>query len=466
AVAAGRPAEAGTLDEARLPEGEETEFWRGLRQAAQGRGAASAPAVAVGVPLLLAFPEALRTRLLPAVAEALEEAGEWQALRRLAEAQPDVPALRLARARIAEGEGRAEEALALHAGIGAGQDRPARARALRRAVELRLARGELDAAGAAAALDRLLYAWRGEAEEFRQRLRIAELHRAARAPRAAFAMLEETARLFPDRAPMLQPLMAEALTAAIAAESPLTAVALHEAHGALLVGGMADSTALTLADRLAALDLVDQAARLLNAAMARSGDAVSRAALGLRLAALRLGEADAAGVLDALGASDTESMPDALRQERRRLAARAFAMRGEADRAEAILEALEEAGAVPLAELRAARRDWAGAAAALRRHLGATLPPEPASLDAAQRQDITRLAAYLALAGDDPALATLRTELGGRMGEGPLADGFAALTADPMRGSADLPRLARELDALRILPARLEALRNPPELTR
>ena len=79
---------------------------------------------------------------------------------------------------------------------------------------------------------------------------------------------------------------------------------------------------------------------------------------------------------------------------------------------------------------------------------------------------LLRQAALLALAGDEAALGTLRASQATRMGEGPLADAFALLTADPLRGLADLPRLQRELQLFRNLPARLEALRAGAPLTR
>lgn len=41
--------------------------------------------------------------------------------------------------------------------------------------------------------------------------------------------------------------------------------------------------------------------------------------------------------------------------------------------------------------------------------------------------------------------------------EGPVADVFALLVSDPLRGSADVPRLARELDLFRALPAQLSS---------
>ena len=83
-----------------------------------------------------------------------------------------------------------------------------------------------------------------------------------------------------------------------------------------------------------------------------------------------------------------------------------------------------------------------------------------------QRRLLLRQATLLALAGDDQALGALRELQASRMGEGPLAKAFALLTADPLRGLSDLPRLQRELQPFRNLPARLEALRAGAPVTR
>jgi hypothetical protein len=99
-------------------------------------------------------------------------------------------------------------------------------------------------------------------------------------------------------------------------------------------------------------------------------------------------------------------------------------------------------------------------------HLDATLPAAPAPLGEEHRRGLTRLAAFAALGGDEPLLAALRAAHGGRMRNGPLAELFAVLTTDPLRGLADLPRLQRDLNLIRALPSRLEALRTGGVVTR
>jgi hypothetical protein len=69
------------------------------------------------------------------------------------------------------------------------------------------------------------------------------------------------------------------------------------------------------------------------------------------------------------------------------------------------------------------------------------------------------------LAGDAAGLAALRP-LAARLPAGPLAEGFGALTAEALKGLADLPRLSREQQLFRNLPRRLEALRAGAPVTR
>ncbi|MBW8269825.1 hypothetical protein [Caldovatus aquaticus] len=472
ALLAGRIAEAApALEDHRLPETDETLLWRGLLAAARDGAAEAAPALAATAPLLLTYPEALRARLLAPAAEALIEAGGAPALalaRRLLEGDEAAPGLALARARLAEAEGRVEEALAGYDAVARGRDRLARARAIRRAVELRLATGALDAAGAAAALEAALYAWRGDALEREARMRLAALKRQAGDAEGAFVLLQEVEAQSPADAAALRPLLREALLEAMAKVPPLAAVALADARRDLLpeAGEEGVAAVTLLADRLVALDLTERAAGLLHEAAAGSATPAARAALGTRLAALRLREGDAAGALAALEETAAEPLPAPLATEREVLRARALARRGDRDAAAALLRGLGAAGAAPLAELLAEAEDWPGAAAALAAHLAATLPASPAPLAPEHRRALARLAAFAALAGDEARLAALRADYGARMRDGPLAETFAMLTADPPRGLADLPRLQRELELIRALPSRLEALRTGAPVTR
>jgi hypothetical protein len=104
-------------------------------------------------------------------------------------------------------------------------------------------------------------------------------------------------------------------------------------------------------------------------------------------------------------------------------------------------------------------QDWTSAARALEQHLAARIADAAEPLSPAEGRLVLRQAALLALANDSVGLSTLAARFGPRLGQGPLADAFGALTADPMRGIADLPRLQRELRLFRALPSQAEPVR-------
>jgi len=470
ALMAGRVAEADGLAAPGLPNTDEARLWRGLYDATRGgeHRAGAASAIAAGLPLLLSYPEPLRARLLPIAAEALLDGGEAPAVRRLLAARPAEEAtLALAHARMLEANGAIEPALAAYAVVAGGRDRRARAVALRRAAELRLANGQLDAAGAAAAIEATLAAWRGDALESEARLRLAALRMAAQDPRGAFEQLRETEALFPELAPQLLPLQSAALLGALEREPPIAAVALFDAQHALLPPGPASDTALaSLADRLAALDLVDRAQHVLQRALSRAAGDESRAQIGLRMAHLALGAGDAARARVALSETEGRGLPAALVTERILVDARALNRLGQHDAGAARFRAAGEAGLPELVEALAERQDWAGAAQASQALMAARLPAVPAPLAEADRRLIVRSAALLGLAGQESGLAALRVAEAGRMAGGPLDEAFSLITGAAMESVGDLPRLRQELELARALPSRLESLRVGSAATR
>ncbi|MCA3418720.1 MAG: hypothetical protein INF88_07450 [Roseomonas sp.] len=459
ALVAGREAEARQLENPQLPSSDETTLWRGFLAAARGDHAVAGPAIAAGLPLLLSYPRPLAQRLIPIAMESLAAAGELTAANRLADADPDNPSLHLARGMIAEADGRIDDALAAYRQAIRERDRLRRARAIRRSVELRLAVGQLDAAGAIAELEAALFAWRGDADEMNARIRLAELQREAGNGRAAFELLQETQRFFPERDNDLRPHLRAAFASALQSAPALNAAAFFDAHPEFLPEDEAGArSVVVLADRLVALDLVDRASAVLRDALARLTDPAVRRPVSTRLAAIRLGEGDAPGTLAALDAATDGNGQEV---ERAILRGRALARTGNRRLAEGVLSELGDDGAEVLAEIRAAAQDWRGAASAMMQHIDTKVPPPPAPLNPSMRRDLARAAAYAAMANDTATLGQLRDTYGARMQGGPLAEAFTLLTGDSLRGVQDLPRLQREISQLRLLPERLGGLNTP-----
>ena len=111
-----------------------------------------------------------------------------------------LPGLDLARAMLAQATGDTDAALTRYDALAASHDQFVRARAAVRAVELRLATGKFDTRQAAEALDRLLYAWRGDRRELELRDKLADLRQQLGEWRQALALLRDSEAAFPDDA--------------------------------------------------------------------------------------------------------------------------------------------------------------------------------------------------------------------------------------------------------------------------
>ena len=468
ALLANRPADANGIDDPRLSGTDEIALWRAVKQALaeeEPRGAAAT--FAATFPLALLYPAGIRDRILPPLAETMVLGGEAAAAKRLLALAGNSPSLGYARALLKQADGDAPGALAALDALAAGHDQRNRARAATRAVELRLASGQLDPTKAAEALDKLLYAWRGDRRELALRERIADLRQRAGAWRAALTDLRAAKADFPDRAAAIQThLMGMFITLlyseATDALPPLDLVALVD-ENADLFKTMPSNEDLQarLADRLMALDLPSRAMPLLEKLANSATTPVDRATFGARLADLRLKEGDAAGAIAALASSTAPELEPALAEQRGILAATAKSRLGDAAGAIEALAALTGPSAdTARATVYEQAGNWSAAEEALMLVVGAAIPATGALTDS-QRQLVLRLATATQRSGDRNGLTALRTTLDSRLGSGPLADTIRLLTAEPVQGATDLPRAEREMELARGIPAALAAFKAP-----
>jgi hypothetical protein len=476
AVLAGRPAEANGLSDPRLSGSDEIALWRAARTAMMQEGAPEAAQVfAANAGLLLAYPQPMRDQLLPLAVETMVLGGERVAARPLLMAQANDHRLDLARGFLAELDakdaarpglavGDVKPALAIYDAVAAGGDQLASARAGRRAVELGLAAGLLTAPQAADAMDRMLYAWRGDNREPALRRRVAELRAQAGQWRQALAMLRESAMAWPSQQPPFLDLLKATFAAALADDArhplnPLDLVALVGENADLLPSG---DDGLVLADRLAQrlvqLDLPQRAIPVLQQLATATPPGPARGAIGGRLADLLLTQGDPPGALAALDASAAEDLPDDLRLSRAMTAARATAAKGDLNTAIAMLAALDTPQAdLQQADLLETARRWPDAERALHAYVARALPASGA-LDDGQAQIIVRLAAAAAQAGDEVTLADLHAAMLPRLPAGRLAGMLGILTERPISGVSDLGRSANETQLARSLPDALKSV--------
>jgi hypothetical protein len=466
ALLAWHPEQAGAIEDPRLSGSDEVTLWRAVRDAELHTDTERAASeFAATWPLILTYRPALQERLLPLAAETMVGGGAVKQAAALLAGSPHDPALALARGMLAQSDGHTDAALAIYDALSVGKDRLARVRAARRAVELRLASNKIDAAGAADEMEKLLVAWQGDKRELSLRERLAELRTQAGRWRSALALLRETEHDFPDQTADIHGRMQRIFAAALGdrrsdALPPLEFVALVGENTDLLPAGPdGDVLAARLADRLLLLDLPEQAEPLLEKLMRAAAAGAGRAGIGARLAALRLGQGNAAGALAALSESSADDLPAAMTERRTLLLAEAEARNGDVSGAVAALSALGTAASdEKRATILEQAQNWAGAEGALKDYVG-KMVPDTGNLDDAQRRTLIRLAAAAGRAADQTVLATLRQQDDSRMGTGPLADMFRLLTADPVHGVADLRRSAQETALAHALPEDLKAVR-------
>jgi len=461
----GRTQAAKPLADPRAAGTDEDALWRALLLATRQEGSPEAAQIlASTAPLLLIYPPALRQRLLPLAVETLVLGGSLRQAEELLAERPQDPTLHLARAFAHQARGETDAALGLLDEASSGRDQLVHARAAVRAVELRLATNALDVGQAAEALDRLLYAWRGDWRDLALRRRIAELRQHAGNWRAALGTLRDAAVDFPGDAARIRAWQQSAFAELVHGEAlermpPLELIGLVEENPDLLPadeGG--DRLRDRLADRLLALDLPKRADPILSRLIETAPTSLGKAAYGTRLARLRSREGDAEGVLAALGQSSDPDLPHEMKEARLLLAAGAAARMGNVKGALNALNGIDSAAADEMrASVLEQSGDWAGAKRSLTA-LARRNVPVTGDLDDTQRRLVLRLATAAARAGDNATLAALRERDSARMGSGPLGDMFRLLTAEPVRGTSDLGRARQEAELVRTLPAGLNAL--------
>ncbi len=463
ALLSGRPQEAGGLDNQELSGSDEIRLWHAVQLAMVDEASAeAAQAFAATAPLVFAYPTALRTRLLPLVAETMIAGGALPAADAILARLPEDPLLAFARAARLEQKGDTAAALTLYDALAAGRDRLASARAATRAVLLRLSSGALTPGDAAEALERGFGDWRGDARERDLRLRTADIAAQAGKWRKAVAILRETAQLFPDDATVIGAKLTAILSDLLhgpgaSSIPPLDLVALAEENSSAFAKADSPDTLLLLADKLTSLDLPSRAGPVIEQLAASLPSGPNRAALGARLASLRLGEGDGVGAMAALATTTAADLAPDIQGQRGLLDARAHAMAHDTAGAIAILATLGTQAADELrAKLLGDDADWHGAASALA-DLAARSLPERGPLSPAQEDLLLRLASTQSRAGDDAALIALGRRQAGRM-SGARADMFRLLTSAPVTSVSELRRAGGELALARSVPTALAAV--------
>lgn len=402
--------------------------WRGYLAARNGqwsdaRGKFQQGAIAIGQ-----FSPVWKARFLRADAEAALELGDIAACQRrideaLKETLPSAEqlAIRLVQARMFEKRGAKKAALGLYTAIATAPLDQLATPALLRATALKLELGMITPLQAADSYDGLRYRWRGGSTELETIRTLGQLYLGQGRYREALEALRSAGTRLPDlpQAVALQEDLASAfrslfLDGLADGLEPIQALALFQDFQELTpIGADGDLMVRRMARRLVDVDLLSNAARLLQWQVDNRLDGVPRAQVATDLALIQLMDRKPEQALAAINNSRITTLPTALNVERRVITARSLMALGRLDAAEEILEQdnTPESREVK-AEIAWKGRNWAVAGALFEAGLGDRWK-SPLPLRPDEEGRLLRAGVAYSLAGDEAALGRLRERFDG-----------------------------------------------------
>ncbi len=289
--------------------------------------------------LFAAIRAALETSDAPLAQRYLEQIG-------FATLDPEeVTLYQLFQGRIAEAEGRTDEALESYGQVIAAEVRPTRAEAVYRTLLVLRDTGKIDLAKATETLSAETMLWRGNPLEVDMEKLLAELYFDHKDYRRAFEITRDAATHNPESQPILE-LTREAearfadlfLNGAADQLSELDALSLYYDYRQLTpAGARGDEMIRNLARRLVKVDLLAQAADLLEYQIDSRLQGAAQAQVAAELAIIRIADRNPEGALRVLNRTRIANLPPSLERQRRILEARALI---DADREDLALDLL------------------------------------------------------------------------------------------------------------------------------
>lgn len=469
-----RLAEARTdLSFSELADDPSASLWRGYVAARAGAWSEARRSLELGRDALFAQPQAWRVRMRLALAESALALGDYAAAEAaIAEAQGEIQSpvvqeeAEMLRGRLAEARGEAEAAIKIFEGVTQrNRNEQASVAAEVHLVQLRRLQGAPQA-DAVERLEQLRFRWRGDelessiigalgfayVDQGKWREALSIMHAtAARYPRsrAGRQMRTDTISLFErlflgGEADQLPPIQALAL--------------FYEFKDLTPVGARGDALIRRLVQRLVKLDLLEQAAALLQHQVDNRLRGVEKAEIAVELASIYLSDSKAAQALAVIDSTRVPNLPKDLLARRRLLEAALLIRLGRFDHAaELIGEDVSPDAQRARAEIAWRKQDWPGVQVSLKSVLPAA---GQAELDAEGRSLVLRAAVAAVFAEDDGALQALRKSYLAAMAASPDAAAFEVLTLSPSVADLRLRDVARQLARVDLLEQFLNRLRG------
>jgi len=421
----------------------EIELWQAVGDAELRNWPAAEEKFALTENILAGYPEPFYSRFsILAVESALaagkdREGKDWLDRLENGHHRPEIdPAIEYLHGVIHSKEGRAQAAEELWKEVTESNDRLYRIRAELALIDLDVATGALTPAKAADRLEAMRFGWRGDDLELDILHRLGQFYIQAKNIKGGLGVLDQGIRLYPKSplTPQIRTEMADIFRGVflgdLAPNLPaVDALTLYQQYRALMPTGAAgDAVMRNLAERLVAIDLLDQAAGLLEELVKGHLQGVEKGRVGARLAAIRLLDHKPDAAMAALDLSNDNSYPAELLTERQLLRAKALSELNKGDDALELLKGNDSKDARMLrADIMMHAQRWGEAAKNLMELIGA--PPKAGEMLSAQQADwLVSCAISLSLANDQDQLNKLAVDFTASMAPMPQNDTFRVLT--------------------------------------
>ena len=378
------------------------------------------------------------------------------------------PGMAVLTGRMNQALGRNFDALASYRTAADSSDRRAAARGRLREIALQLKNGDMPRPDAINALELLTTIWRGDETEAEGLALLAHLYRLDKRYREELhtwrvALLSHpnsdyTRTIQDEAAVTFDELFMGGKADAL---SPVEALGMFYDYRDLTpIGRRGDEMIRRLTDRLVSVDLLDQAAELLQHQVDHRLQGAARAQVATRLAVIYLMNRKPDRAISTLQTTRTADLSNELRDQRLLLEARALSDVGRHDLALELIGAINSREAIRLRSdvLWAARR-WRAAAEQIELLYGERWR-DFTPLDETERFDILRAAIGYSLGEEPIGLARLREKYSAKMAATPDRRAFDVVSAPVGSTSADFQEIAKKIAGVDSLDAFLRDMRT------
>jgi len=436
----------------------DAQLWRGMAFARQGRWTQSHDAFRMVEGALGTLPLELQRAALKDALRAAIEVGDFSSAAnrindlKIVGMSPDMePAVSVLVGRLAERMGRQQDALAAYRAAATSTVRPAAAQGRLREIVLRYAQGGLKKDEVINELEALTTSWRGDETEVEALQMLARLYTEENRYRDAFHVMRVALSAFPQSV-LTRSIQDEAaktfdglfLAGKGDALPAIEALSLfYDFRELTPIGRRGDEMIRRLAERLVSVDLLDQAAELLQYQVDNRLQGAARAQVATRLAVIYLMNSKPDKAQAVLRATRTADLSNEIRVPRLLIEARALSDIGRNDFALEVVDGIEGRESLRLrADIHWAARNWQKAAEHIELLYGDRWKSfEP--LTDTERADIMRAGVAYAMADDKIGRARLRDKYAAKMAEGTERRAFELVTSGLGPSSAEFREVAR-----------------------